>query len=633
MLKIALPKWPVFFLTLYSATVNAQPDTTHSHILEKTRRAFAMASRNADSSFLLARQALDYSLRANFKEGVANAYNSLGWTFMHQGRYDSSIFYLLLAKKTFADIKSDRDIARVGINLSQAHVRQSHFSSGIEVLLEAEAAAKKVNDEGLLTDIKRNLGIIHREAGDNQKAIAYLREAMAGFTRLKDQNRYVHTALSLAIVFNSLSKYDSALAILENCLSISTKLPDSDYQVAMLHEHLGETWKGLNNHQRQLENYMIAYETFKKIGNTVDIAYESINIGRAHMAMRSYDKAEQYLMQAYHLTDSLTLTNYHQEVLEELGTLHRSKGNWSKAYDYLKKSGDLKDSLTIASNLAQTTELKERYESEKKEQEIALLKKNNELSTVALQRQKTIQVAIGIGTVLLLVIGGLFINHYRALQKSKRTIELEKMRNQIASDLHDDIGSTLSSMNILSKMMIQQANGNDHLHNNLQKISEHSSAIMDSMGDIVWAIHPGNDSLEKVIYRMKEFAAELLEPLDITYIFELEGDFSAIKLDPQKRKNLYLIFKEAINNAAKYSGCSHVVVNLAHDKRKIFLKISDNGKGFDKSQIGSGNGLKNMQERAIEMQGSVAFETADGIGTTVFFEMPYPDQGMAEIRK
>ncbi|MBL7697315.1 MAG: tetratricopeptide repeat protein [Chitinophagaceae bacterium] len=632
MLKILLPGCLVLLL-LIAAHVNSQPDTSRSLILAKARLAFEMAAQNADSSQLLAQEALASSLRDTFDEGVANSYNSLGWMYLHRGRYDSSIFYLQLAKQTFVNMRSDRDLARVGINLSQAYTRQSHFSSGIETLLEAEAAANRIKDEGLLTDIKRNLGIIYRETGDTQKAIAYLREAMNGFSRLNDDNRYVHTALSLAIVYNNQSKFDSARSILENCLAISSQIPNSEYQVGMIHEHLGETWKGLNNHDRRLEQYMIAYSIFKKIGNIVDIAYESINIGRALIQLKSFDKAEKYLLDAYRLTDSLALTNYHQEALQELANLYRAKGDLNNAYNYLEKSSELKDSLTIASNLAQTTELKERYESAKKEQEITLLKKDNELNLLALQRQKTIQLAIAIGTLLLLVIGGLAINRYRVVQKSKRIIELEKMRNQIASDLHDDIGSTLTSMNILSKMMTHEANDNVYLYQNLQRISEHSSAIMDSMGDIVWAIHPANDSLEKVIYRMKEFAAELLEPLNINYTFELDGEFSTIQLDPRKRKNLYLIFKEAINNAAKYSQCTGITVTLQHDKRKIRLTVSDNGTGFHPSSSNGGNGLRNMRGRATEMQGEISIESTVGNGTMVQFQMSYPDQGIALLKK
>lgn len=624
----------MLIILLTGTTVCSQEgDTSQSHILVKTRRAFDMASRNADSSLLLSHQALDYSINKGYEEGIANAYNSIGWVYMHRGRYDSSIFYLQLAKKTFATMKSDHDLARVGINLSQVYIRQSLFSSGIQSLLEAEVAAKRVNDEVLTTDIKRNLGIIHREAGDNQKAIAYLRDAMNGFIKLKDNTRYVHTAISLAIVQNNQSMYDSALAILEKCLKIAAKIPDNNYQVAMIHEHIGESWKGLNKHDQRLNHYMVAYSAFQKIGNPVDIAYESINIGRALINLKSFDKGETYLLDAYRLTDSLGLTNYHEEALQALAELYRDKGEWNKAYNYLEKSSKLKDSLTVASNLAQATELKERYESEKKEQEIELLKKNNEVNALALQRQKTIQIAVVIGTVLLFVIGALSINRYRVVQRSKRLIELEKMRNQIASDLHDDIGSTLTSMNILSRMMAHEANANESLHKNLQRISEHSSAIMDSMGDIVWAINPRNDSLENVIYRMKEFAAEILEPLNISYTFQQDGEFTEIQLDPKKRKNLYLIFKEAINNAAKYSHCTEVTVNLKYDKPTITLTIKDNGTGFDETHRSGGNGLRNMRERAREIHGEVVYITGPGKGTTVLFQMPYPDHGIAELGK
>ncbi len=107
-----------------------------------------------------------------------------------------------------------------------------------------------------------------------------------------------------------------------------------------------------------------------------------------------------------------------------------------------------------------------------------------------------------------MVIGFLMINRYRVLNKAKRVIEMERMRNTIARDLHDDIGSMLTSINILSTVMIGQSADGLPVATNLKKIKDRSATIMENMGDIVWAINPANDNMEKMISRMKTFAAE-----------------------------------------------------------------------------------------------------------------------------
>jgi signal transduction histidine kinase len=145
---------------------------------------------------------------------------------------------------------------------------------------------------------------------------------------------------------------------------------------------------------------------------------------------------------------------------------------------------------------------------------------------------------------------------------------------------------------------------------------------MESMGDIVWAINPQNDTFEQIIFRMKEFIAEILEPLNINYAFEEEGNFSTIKLDIKKRKDFYLLFKEAINNAVKYSQCNTVNVKLVQSPQLLSLTIADDGKGFNEKLVKAGNGLANMRKRAASMEGSIDIKSELDKGTSIQLQVP-----------
>jgi signal transduction histidine kinase/ligand-binding sensor domain-containing protein len=197
----------------------------------------------------------------------------------------------------------------------------------------------------------------------------------------------------------------------------------------------------------------------------------------------------------------------------------------------------------------------------------------------------------------------------------------EKLRTKIARDLHDDMGSTLSSINIISKMALQNNDNDVMAKEYLSKIKDNSGRMLESMIDIVWAINPANDTVEKVILRMKEFAAEMLEPLNIAYTFKEKGDFDNALLNLNQRKDFYLIFKEAINNAAKYSGCTEVRIELTKSDNAITLLVKDNGKGFDKKSIRSGNGLRNMQSRAAAMRAELQMDTENGKGVSVYLSV------------
>jgi signal transduction histidine kinase len=137
------------------------------------------------------------------------------------------------------------------------------------------------------------------------------------------------------------------------------------------------------------------------------------------------------------------------------------------------------------------------------------------------------------------------------------------------------------------------------------------------MSDIVWAINPVNDSFEKTIFRMKEFAADILEPFNIQYEFELSQGLNSINTGLRKRKDLFLFFKEAVNNAAKYSRCTKVVIKITEQNEFILLLIEDNGVGFDTTKNYTGNGMRNMKQRAEQMNGEYAISSEEGKGTSI----------------
>jgi signal transduction histidine kinase len=146
--------------------------------------------------------------------------------------------------------------------------------------------------------------------------------------------------------------------------------------------------------------------------------------------------------------------------------------------------------------------------------------------------------------------------------------------------------------------------------------------MMENMSDIVWSINPKNDSIEQVVLKMKEFAGEILEPKDIEHAFEIDTSIVHLKFDVEKRKNLFLIFKEAVNNAAKYSEGSKVLIALSVKNDRLLFSIFDNGKGFDVNEITQGNGLINMKERAASMGGKLSQSSHPGNGTRVELDMP-----------
>jgi signal transduction histidine kinase/ligand-binding sensor domain-containing protein len=205
----------------------------------------------------------------------------------------------------------------------------------------------------------------------------------------------------------------------------------------------------------------------------------------------------------------------------------------------------------------------------------------------------------------------------------KRILAVEKIRNRVARDLHDDMGSTLSTINILSSMAKAKLNTDAvKTAEYINKISDNSQRMMEAMDDIVWAIKPSNDSMQKVVGRMREFATNVFEAKDIDLEFIADEAVNDAKIDMEARRDFFLIFKEAVNNAAKYSKCDKAIVHVFIQGNKLMLLVKDNGIGFDVKTADSGNGLGNMQKRAVALKGKLEMNSKLGEGTEIKLSVP-----------
>lgn len=199
-----------------------------------------------------------------------------------------------------------------------------------------------------------------------------------------------------------------------------------------------------------------------------------------------------------------------------------------------------------------------------------------------------------------------------------RLLEVERTRTRIATDLHDDIGTNLSKISLLSEIVkMQLGNENEERSRMLQVIGDASRESVGAMSDIVWSINPGKDSLADITRRMRQHLDEVFLEKDVKKIFNAPEDGKDRKLSMEVRREFYLIFKEAVNNIAKHSGCTEVVIDFEVEQNNLFLQIKDNGKGFDTANNSNGNGLQNMKLRAKRINAIIEIVSESNRGTTI----------------
>jgi signal transduction histidine kinase len=230
-------------------------------------------------------------------------------------------------------------------------------------------------------------------------------------------------------------------------------------------------------------------------------------------------------------------------------------------------------------------------------------------------------------------IAGILFLMYR--YRVNKLVEIERIRTSIATDLHDDIGSTLTEIALFSDVGLREVKAKPRsstlteeertrLVTLFSDTGSTARTLIDAMNDIVWAIDPKNDSFEFLLLRMKMHATKMLEAKGINYDINIPPELASLRLPLGMRRRLFLIFKEAINNILRHARPSRVVLTMRREGRSLMMTIADDGTGFDPRNTTRGNGLHNMEERARSIGGELAISSSRGLGTTITLHAPIP---------
>jgi signal transduction histidine kinase len=198
----------------------------------------------------------------------------------------------------------------------------------------------------------------------------------------------------------------------------------------------------------------------------------------------------------------------------------------------------------------------------------------------------------------------------------RQLLKVERLRTRIATDLHDDVGSTLSSIYILSDVLSARVKDPDS-SGMVGMIGKNAKSMLEKLDDIIWVVNPSKDKFKNLGLRIREYAIPLFELKKIQFGISYDARLDDLPVPMEIRRNVYLIAKEAINNALKYSECTSITICFRQQHPGILMEINDNGKGFDPMLPTSRNGIKNMKQRAVQINGQLNISSAPGQGTRI----------------
>lgn len=599
--------------------VNSDADPKN-HLSAFAALAFEYHKINPDSAIFYSTKGISYALQVANKFEEASNLNMLGLAYYRKGWYGLAEDKFKESVDLFKLLNEKEQESRVYLNLSQLFQSRKDYKSAFDYNKKALRFFESIGDSMRIGVSYQSLSIVSRELGLYAEAESYLNNAERIFRTLRLTDELAINASLKGNLFKTTKRYADAIKYYELSLQLYDQASDASNKAICL-ENMAVLYEETGMDQKALIYYDRASAIFRELNSETDIAYEQMKSSLVRSKLGFKEQASKQLDSALVYFRINKLPEYELECLLFKSQLAEINKDAKTALDYYKQYNLLDDSLQKSMKSDELTRLQAEFNAERQVVEIKLLKTEKETQKTQLILRNYLISAF----VLLFIAVLVGIAYYRKRRQLMEELKKQKLLTRIASDLHDDVGATLSSISMFGEMIRKKSEiSAPELTPLAEKVTNNARETVKTMSDIVWTIKPGNDTFSALCDRIENFAIDICSPKQIKLLFVSPDRDNKQYLNSEIRTAIYLVAKEAINNAVKYSGSQNLEVKVGLDGKKIRLTINDNGIGFD-SLVSKGNGLENMKSRAEQHAGEFQIHTAKGKGTRIEVSFSIPD--------
>lgn len=578
-----------------------------------------------DTALYFGSKGLEFALRVNYDFGQAKAFTNLSIVHWGQGRYDSAITKMLSAKEIFSKIGNKKGICSSLNNLGMLHQNLGDPSSAIPFLVEGIRLQEAMGSDIYLGALNTNLGSTYIMLEDYPEAKKYLLKG--NYYKLqKNQATYV-TDLNLGVAYQKLQKPDSALWYYFRSL-VTTRKMESHYHLAQLYLNIGTIYAESGRYDKAILYYDSAEVEHKINGNDyeyVQLLVREIEVFRlTGEFQKAYDCGARGLTLAGKLdNDFLKKITY-----QELSKAAKYAGDFNLAVSYMEEYIQYNEKVFNLDKDKQMKEIIAKYETDKKDNEIRILK--SEIEITELRKHQAQLIAWGGVVVILLVLiaGYLGFKRYRSKQEALAATERasqqrervkavlqaeEKERARIARELHDGLGQMLSTL----RLYLSHLNGSL----DLQKPISITDSIINEVRNTSHNLMPHVLMTNGLRLAIEQIGRTVNESGQLRLESELLFDEALLNKDMEFA--LFRIIQELVNNSIKYSSASILNISITNNPSELIVTVSDNGKGFDthKLDMAKGIGWKNIRTRLESMDGELQLSSGPA-GTLIRLQVP-----------
>ncbi|SDQ19917.1 tetratricopeptide repeat-containing sensor histidine kinase [Flagellimonas zhangzhouensis] len=565
---------------------------------------------------------------------------------------DSARYYTKLAFNEAEALDDDYYRARIWIVYGILSWDEGRPKEALSFHLKAKPILENSKDYFVLGSLYTNLANTYEALSEFDKAVDFQFKALESFTEGKDTLWIAGSYLNLGNRYKLIQEPGLTMEYYLKALDLYERI-GNNYFMAMCYNSLAVAYLENKQYNKAIEYAKKSYDTNKDVGAVLELAYPLTNLALASWALGKYDEAELYYIEAIALqekkgerlalislkndlaniylnqgkmnrAEKLALTTYREAdsidylpgidaLSKTLSLIYEEKPDFKKAYVYHQKHKAARDSLYFTEKAKEMFNLKEKYESEQKENEI--LRQKNELveGELALKNRNNMLMGSGALLAILLIVGFVIFREQKvkaknfaretalekAMAEARAQENLKEQRLRIARDLHDNIGSQLTYLTSITDSAKRGIDkGEVFLMEKLTQMKQFSLVTISELRDTIWAMNKDEISLEDIKERTQQLAATVHEATDDKVRMKVEGRPDHKVLNAFVGMNLFRIIQESVNNAVKHSGSEQIQVRFTDIDEKVQIEIEDFGQGFDTLQSSNGNGLQIMKNRA-----------------------------------
>jgi len=633
----------------------------------------AKQTTSLDSSKIYANQAMDYAKKKHYLTGILNvakhfgnqyaktgnleqslklyktlvkeysfdvrqlstAYNQIGIYHVYMGHYDSTETYFLKALNMRKQLKDSLGIGASLNNLGNVIMTKGDYDNAISYYINALKIREAILDSAGIASSTNNLGMIFYKQKKFKEAIDYYQYALDINQKQKNLKKECLIINNLGNIYDEMEILDSSVYYYQKAIEKATLSEDARL-IAMSYGNMGVTQQKLKNYESS-KKYLNKALLIRR--NSEDLEGQAIlynNLGGVYVSTNEYDSAIYFFNTSLSFSEKIDYKEATRDNYLGLSDAYKNLDQFENAYKAYQNYVLVKDSKLNETTTEQLIEAETKYETEKKEKEIAEQKVDLAEQQLIVKNRNYLLLGL-ILIVFFIIVVGLFIYKQQKL-KQQKLLEENRLKDQIARimlrnelheerlrisrDLHDNIGSQLTFIiSSVDNIKYLFKTVDEKLNNKLINISHFTQTTITQLRDTIWALNKDQISFEDLKSRLYNYIknAELAqEETQFNFNEDLKKDF---QLNSIEGVNIYRIVQEAINNAVKYAAAANVSLTISETSKEIVLSIIDDGIGFDISKVQLGNGLDNMKKRASLMGATFNLESSTKKGTSIVLSL------------